>query len=208
MDLQRLRIRFTKEGDLRLISHRDLVRTMERLFRRADVPLAMSEGFHPKVRMMFPSALALGIAGLDELMEVHLAQPLGGQETHARLSRCAPPGLTIRSVEVLPVGAPKTRVGRATYQVQVPIDRQSQVQSAVEQLLASARPTVQRSGADGEFDLRMEMDQLQLADDALSFRLRIRQEGSVRPREVLAALDAADLETQGFPLSRTAVEVA
>ena len=60
---QRMRIRFTKQGDLRWLSHRDLMRTWERLFRRAGVPLGMTEGFHPKPRMNFPSALAVGIAG-------------------------------------------------------------------------------------------------------------------------------------------------
>ncbi len=71
---QRVRIRFRKEDDLRLISHRDLVRTLERLFRRAELPLGMSEGFHPKPRMSFPSALAVGIAGTDEVMELELSQ--------------------------------------------------------------------------------------------------------------------------------------
>ncbi|HBO42708.1 MAG TPA: hypothetical protein DD670_01970 [Planctomycetaceae bacterium] len=63
---QRVRIRFSKQGDLRLIGHRDLVRVMERLFRRAELPLGMSQGFHPKPRMSFPTALALGIGGLTK----------------------------------------------------------------------------------------------------------------------------------------------
>src|SRR4029079_6179883 len=71
---QRARIRFTKEGDLRWISHRDLMRLWERLFRRAGVALSMPEGFHPKPRINFPSAWALGSAGIDELLEVDLAE--------------------------------------------------------------------------------------------------------------------------------------
>ena len=61
--VHRIRIRFTKKGDLRLLSHRDLVRAFERLFRRVGVELAMSQGFHPRPLMTFPDALALGIAG-------------------------------------------------------------------------------------------------------------------------------------------------
>ena len=61
---QRVRIRFRKSGDLRLIGHRDLVRAWERAFRRAALPLGMSEGFHPKPRMSIPAALGLGIEGL------------------------------------------------------------------------------------------------------------------------------------------------
>ena len=71
---QRVRIHFQKVGDLRWISHRDLVRVFERIFRRAGLKLSMSEGFHPKARMSFPSALALGIAGQDEVMDVELAE--------------------------------------------------------------------------------------------------------------------------------------
>src|SRR5215475_14275688 len=71
---QRVRIRFTKQDDLRWISHRDLMRVWERLFRRAGVALSMTEGFHPKPRINFPSALAVGIAGLDELLEVDLSE--------------------------------------------------------------------------------------------------------------------------------------
>ena len=63
---QRARIRFRKEGDLRLIGHRDLVRAVERTLRRAGVQLSMSEGFHPKARLNFPSALSVGITGEDE----------------------------------------------------------------------------------------------------------------------------------------------
>ena len=70
----RVRIRFCKQGDLRLIGHRDLMRCLERLFRRAGLALAMSQGFHPKPRVTFPLALAVGIEGLDEVMELELTE--------------------------------------------------------------------------------------------------------------------------------------
>ncbi len=59
---------------MRLIGHRDLARAIERTFRRAGLRLGMSQGFHPKPRMSFPSALAVGIAGVDEVMEVEWAE--------------------------------------------------------------------------------------------------------------------------------------
>ena len=87
--MSRVRIRFCKQADLRLISHRDLVRTIERLFRRAGVAVSLSEGFHPKPRMMFPSALAVGIDGLDEVLEVDLADALEPDELLGKLNACA-----------------------------------------------------------------------------------------------------------------------
>ena len=111
---QRLRIRFRKQGNLRLIGHRDLVRSLERLFRRAGLRLAMSEGFHPKPRMSFPSALALGIEGLDEVMELQLAEPCTAEELLERLESHEIPGLSFRSVEVLSPQSPKPRRAATT----------------------------------------------------------------------------------------------
>src|SRR5687768_4212376 len=95
---QRVRIRFRKEGDLRWISHRDLARAFERLFRRMGLRLSMSEGFHPKARMTFPSALALGIAAHDEVMELELAEPADAADLAARFTALAPPGLVVFDV--------------------------------------------------------------------------------------------------------------
>ncbi len=105
----RVRIRFCKQGDLRLIGHRDLMRCLERLTRRAGLGLALSEGFHPKPRMTLPLPLAVGIEGEDEIMEVELTELPEGEELSPRLARQAPPGLTFRSVEVLPPGGRKAR---------------------------------------------------------------------------------------------------
>jgi hypothetical protein len=78
----RVRVRFSKQGDLRLIGHRDLMRCFERLFRRAGLRLRFSEGFHPKPRMTFPLALAVGIEGTDEVMELELAETGKGECPH------------------------------------------------------------------------------------------------------------------------------
>ena len=83
-------MRFCKQGDLRLIGHRDLMRCLERVFRRAGLPLAMSQGFHPKPRMTFPLALAVGIEGIDEVMELELAESYTAEEVLGRLSPHAP----------------------------------------------------------------------------------------------------------------------
>ena len=40
----KVRLRFAKCGDLRLVSHHDLLRCLERMLRRAQVPMAMSQG--------------------------------------------------------------------------------------------------------------------------------------------------------------------
>src|SRR5262245_34024195 len=87
------RIRFRKAGDLRLVSHHDLMHVFERMLRRADLPCVSTQGFHPHPRITFALSLALGIVGCAEVVELELAGPLSAEEVHKRLARHAPPGL-------------------------------------------------------------------------------------------------------------------
>jgi radical SAM-linked protein len=207
MNRQRLRIRFRKEGDLRLISHRDLARTLERQFRRADLPLAMSEGFHPHPRMTFASALALGIEGADEVVDVFLDQPVTESLAEQRLREQSPPGLVITSVQVLDPQDPKPRVDRVRYQIRVPAARQPAARQAIEQLLQQTACPLARSGGRTPIDVRPAIEELRLEGDRLQIALRVDAQSPVQPRQILGLLGLDDLEFQGASLVRTQVEL-
>ena len=83
---QRYRLRFAKKGNLCFIGHRDLLRTIERLICRAKAPVAMSQGFHPKPRVSYLSALPLGFSSDDEAMEIILDEALAPEELLERFN--------------------------------------------------------------------------------------------------------------------------
>ena len=203
----RVRIRFSKQGDLRLIGHRDLMRCCERLFRRAGLVLSFSEGFHPKPRMTFPLALAVGIEGVDEVMELELADTTTAEELMRRLAPQAPPGLVFRTVEVLPEGSKKASVHSVTYQAPVPAPDQAGLAQRIERLLAASSWPIERARGRAAIDLRPLVLELALAEDVLRMRLHVDSRGSVGPRDVLAVLGLTGIERQGSHLRRTAVEI-
>ena len=205
---QRVRIRFCKQGNLRLIGHRDLMRCLERLFRRAGLALGMSQGFHPKPRMTFPSALAVGIEGIHELMELELAESSTAEEVLDRLTPHAPPGLTLKSVEVLPPGTPKARVRSVSYQVPIPPRCRDGLAEKIDRLMAASSCPIERPNRSTPIDLRRLLEHLTLHEGVLSMRLRIGSRGSAGPRDVLRALGLNDLELQGIHLTRSAVEIS
>ena len=90
----KLRFRFAKTGHLRLLSHHDLMRCLERMLRRADVPFKSTAGFHPTPRLVFALSLPLGVVGRDEAVELELTRPCDADETLGRLNAQAPDGLT------------------------------------------------------------------------------------------------------------------
>lgn len=204
----RVRIRFRKQGDLRLVSHRDLVRTMERLFRRAGISPRMSEGFHPKPRMSFPSALGLGIAGLDEIMEVDLQEEVPPPQLLAALAAQAPPGLSFQSADIVPAGASKAQLRSLTYEVPVPAHRAADLPAAVSRLLAAESWPVTRTGRSAPVDVRSTIEDLQFDGQRLRMVLLATHEAGARPRDVLAALGwEDDLESSLWTLERTLVEL-
>ena len=205
---QRVRIRFAKQGDLRLISHKDLLRAMERLFRRAGLSLSMSEGFHPKPRMSFPSALAVGIAGDDEVMELELSEATTAQAVREALEPHLPPGLAIKHAEVMPEGVRKAAVRSATFEVRLPAEQAAAAERGIKALLAKESCLVEREEGKRPVDLRPYIEELSLAGDTLRMRLAVTPLGSARPREVLMALGLTEVESLGFQLARTAVELA
>jgi radical SAM-linked protein len=204
---QRVRIRFTKQDDLRWLSHRDLVRAWERLLRRAAVPLGMTEGFHPKPRMNFPSALAVGIAGLNELVEIELSAPWSAQQLREALAPHLPPGLSVEKVEVMPPEHGKAQAVEVEFQAILPPERQTAAAERVDWLQAQPSYLIQREGRSAPLDLRPLIAGLTICEGVLSMRLRLDRQGSARPREVLAALGVDDLEVHGGTLTRTRVEV-
>ncbi|MDR0337535.1 MAG: TIGR03936 family radical SAM-associated protein [Planctomycetaceae bacterium] len=126
---QRVRIRFGKSGNLKYIGHKDLMRSLESLFRRARLPLAMSGGFHPKIRMSLPSALALGVEGFDEVLELEInesAEPVDPTTLLTNLNRCSVKGLDFYSVRQLNEQESKAKLASSTFELIVPQELRNQ----------------------------------------------------------------------------------
>ncbi len=203
----RYRIRFAKTGLLRWTSHHDLLRLWERMLRRVALPLSMSEGFHPKPRLNFVSALALGIPGENEVVEVDLCEDLPEEEVATRLRDDAQPGLTIHSVRRMPDGAPKAQLARTVYAMPIPAERRERLEQELLLLKNQSHLTVQRDGKELEFELSKELADACLIDDALQITLNASRQTALRPSDVYHALGLADLLTQGACLTRLRVEL-
>lgn len=92
------RLRFSKEKNLKYLSHLELMRTVERAFRRGQLLLTYSEGFHPHPKISFGPALAVGISSNDEYLDFQLLQELEPDEIKATLNKALPEGIRIIAV--------------------------------------------------------------------------------------------------------------
>ena len=137
MTATKVRLRFAKRGDLRLISHHDLMRCLERMLRRASIPVAESQGFNPRPKVVFALALALGIEGHREVVELDLSEPMEPDEVLRRLIAVAPPGFAWLDAEGRTPGR-AAQVAAVEYQFDVPGDRRDDAHVRLAEFLAAA----------------------------------------------------------------------
>lgn len=97
LNIQRYDYRLTygKTGRARYISHLDLMRTMQRAFKRAGIPIWYTQGFNPHAYLNFPLALSLGTDSKIEILDVALIEKLEFNEIVEKLNACMPEGLYI-----------------------------------------------------------------------------------------------------------------
>lgn len=107
----RVRARFAKTGKLRFVSAIDLGRLWERALRKADLPIAYSEGFSPHAKVGFSDALPLGYASTGEYVELVFAAPVDLDRDIARLNHAFPDGLDVRHAVAVEDGAAKMAAG-------------------------------------------------------------------------------------------------
>jgi radical SAM-linked protein len=196
--MQRIRVHFSKGGPMRFTGHLDLMRAWARLLRRADLPVAYTQGYNPQARLNLAAALPLGFTSACEVIDIWLKQPLPPEDFLARAAAAVPPGLTVHAAREADLKAKslQSRLLAAAYLVT--LTPSSDVASRVETLLAASSLPRERRGK--EYDLRPLIEDVWLEDEGMGMRLAARPGATGRPDEVLFALG---LDALSYRIHRT-----
>jgi len=197
---QKICFEFQKVGELRFLSHLELMRALSRALRRAGIPLAFTQGFNPQPRLSLAQALAVGIEGRRELGEVELVQRMEPEELLTAWNRQLPPELKIlRSWEV-PLNGPSLSAGvrGAVYHIQLApngwdptiLTALGTTESCAAFLAQESIPVeVTKKGQAVALDARPFLQEFVDAGDHGSpgwqMRLRVSPAGSVKPAAVM-----------------------
>lgn len=93
------RVYFDKFGEMKFISHLDLLRFFDRLLKKSQIPVKYSQGFHPRPKMSFGSPISLGTEAYNELMDFELETPMSNEEVFDRLNSSNVVGFRVNKVE-------------------------------------------------------------------------------------------------------------
>ena len=200
-------MRFAIGGDLRFVAHRDLVRFFERALVRARVPVRYSSGFNPRLRLWIPLPRPVGVSGEDELLIIELNEAVEPGKVLEALRAQMPSDVSLREAAAVATRATPRPVG-AEYRLPVTNGLRSRLVNAAAGFLSRTVVDAHRDDpGDVEsktINIRPFIEALEVDADELKLRVYLTPSGSVRPRELLAALGLAPDDHQ-HRLRRTAV---
>lgn len=167
--VQRLRIKFSKFGPTRFISHLDVARTWERALNRAKIPMAYSQGFNRRPLMSFATATPLGTTSDCELVDIWTKEHVDVAQTGETIAAKMAPGIKILEINEVPLSGKKLQVITvdSTFEITITeeVDR-DELRHKVADLLAADKiirvREVKKKAK--EFDLRPMVYDLQLVE--------------------------------------------
>ena len=195
MNIFSFRVRFTKTGRLRFLSHHDLMRVFERALRRTGMPLRMTEGYNPHPVIAFPTALGLGIESVDEVLEFELTSWTAPRQIEKLLGEQLPTGIAVVSAETFD-RRDRSCVNFVEYEASCP-GQGAKLAQGIRAFLALQSCPVERASDKGSKTVEIRQYALAVDNDGdrAFLRVRVTDQGTAKPEEILRAIGVAVDET-------------
>ena len=190
--MQRIRIAYNKGIELQYTGNLDMHKVWERTFRRARLPLAYSQGFHPQPKLQQAAPLPLGFTSQAEMLDVWLDTDETLTEVTQKIVATAQPGIVVREVKGMPLlsEALPNLVVAAEYRVTCDEAVEAvEIQNRLDTFLS--RESIRRERRGKPYDLRPLVQKLILEKErpvTLTMRLSSLPGATGRPEEVLEEL--------------------
>ena len=191
----RIRVRYSKVGNLRFVGHLDTQRLFERALRRANLPLRYTQGFNKRIRLNLASALPLGFISNSEVLDFWLDATMDSQEISRKLQGALPAEIRIIGLNPVSTSLPSLQASllSSDYRICLPRDiRRENFQQKVDQLLQEHEILVSRRNKSVDYKpLIFEHDLQTDSDLKLVWNLRLSStpEGNARPDDILKLLE-------------------
>jgi radical SAM-linked protein len=166
--LSDIRIKFIRGEEVKFISHLDMMKVFERATRRANIPIAYSQGFNPHAHLIFGLPLSVGVTSHAEYADIELTQFVEPESFVSKLSRELPKGLIILDAKIKESKSNiMASISAASYEILISFNKEigiKELQDNINAFLARKEITVKKEGKKGirELDIRPMIEELKL----------------------------------------------
>lgn len=196
----RVRVCYSKTGNLRFVGHLDTQRLFERALRRARLPLRYTQGFNKHIRLNLASALPLGFISSSEMLDFWLDESMDEQEIRQKLQDALPVDIRIIELGYIDNSLPSLQGSliSSDYKITLPEEETGEVfQQKLAQLLAQPEIPVTRREKTLDYKpliLEHSLQAVSSDNTIVNLKLSSTPGGNARPDDLLEILgiDPAD----------------
>lgn len=150
-------IKFTKGEEIKFISHLDLMRTIQRVIRRSELPIEYSKGFNPHMSLSIAQPLSVGLYSDGEYLDLVLTEALKEEEVIERLNKASTTTikfLNANSVEIIEnvkrLPQAMALLDGARYTIKLKLDSEDKVNEQIIETLNEAKWEIVKKSKKGE----------------------------------------------------------
>lgn len=192
----KIRVEFAKLKPIRYISHLELMDTIRRAVRRAQLPGKYTQGYNPHLVLSLGQPLAVGMVGKGEYFDLELKEKLSPVDIKDRLNDSLPKAIKIKEVRYVPekVKSLQAAVDTAVYSINFDYekDKVDNKEICCDLLNADKIEIIRkrRNKKDRTLDLRPMIYDIEPTDDGSIWRFTVStgSSGNVRPSELIRAM--------------------
>ncbi len=187
----RQRLKFRKTGPVRFVGHLDLMRTMQKTFRRANIPIAYSEGFSPHQTFSFATALAVGVSSEGEYVDLKLTEDVPVEVIIAAVNAVAPNGVEFIKGVVIQEKEPKAMAALVAARYRITSYKPFITETMLTELVEAEELIVEKRTKKGtmkDFDVRPGIIELTLEGDDLIMLIATGSTLNIKPEMILQLL--------------------
>ena len=188
----KVRFRFGKDSRYKYMGHLDNLRLLEKVIRKAKLPVMYSQGFNPSMKLSFGPPLTLGFTSEAEIMEITFDTNFMSYMAD-KLRDAMPEGLTLYEAKII-ISKKKSissMLNRAVYTIDIDkIPDTELLEEKIKKLLDSDTAEVERHKKNEviKIDLRPAIYNLEIKNNKLFMTLGLGEGGYAKPGEVLEIL--------------------
>ncbi len=194
-----IRLKFTKKGGLKYISHLDLQRALARIIKRSHIPIRYTQGFNPHPKMVFGLPLSVGCESECELLDVYMIM----DESKPNVPLYTPEEFKATLIPNLPIGLdyidayypskPFTSIQSAVYKVTVDLNTDESIIDVLKEAFSQPLIVLKKSkSGDRDVDISELIHNVEFFQNnktvILNLTLSAQQNNYLNPELVMNAL--------------------
>lgn len=179
--LTRIRIKYSRTGRIRFLSHLDFMTLFHRAAVRAGVPIAFSRGFNPHPRIAFGPALSVGMESEAEYLDMETDPFVDLLQAVKDLNKALPEGIRVLEARVVRRKAPSLSgsINRYVYETKIPAIHTGGLEEKVGHLLSKTSVLITKDGK--QKDIRPGIESVTLKQGVVA-EVVLRDSEQVKPR--------------------------